>query len=363
MNDHYYALIMAGGGGTRLWPVSRRSRPKQMIRLFDERSLFQNSVERLEGLFPPDRIWIVTISDQADDLQRQCPQLPKENFILEPMPRGTASAVGLAATRLAQKDPDAVMAVLTSDHYIRNITLFHKLLLTGREAAEDNYLVTLGISPTSPSTGYGYIKFGSVLGVYRDVRVFHSAGFIEKPDQSTAEQFLSSGNYAWNSGMFIWRANRFLEETARQMPVLYRGLKEIINVSGSSSDLETIRSIWENLKPQTIDYGIMEGAEKAAVIPAESLGWNDVGSWESMFEVLPVDENGNIFVNSDSLHLDTKDTLVFDTSHQRLIVTIGIEDLMIVETEDVLLICRRDEGQNVREAVDRLTAVDRTDIL
>jgi mannose-1-phosphate guanylyltransferase len=363
MHNDFYALIMAGGGGTRLWPVSRRSRPKQMIRFFDGETMFQTSVRRLDGLFTPERIFVVTVSEQAEQLQAQCPEIPRENFILEPSPRGTASAIGLGAIHLCNKNPQAIVAVLTADHFIKDEVRFRNLLETSYSVAQETYLVTLGITPTFPSTAYGYIQIGLPLGSRDGVDVFSVDGFREKPDQSTAEKLLLSGDYAWNSGMFILQGDTFLNEAARQMPDLYQGLKEIESSLGSQDELVTTSRVWERLTPQTIDYGIMEGAEKVAIIPGKGLGWNDVGSWESLFESLPTDENGNIFVNSDSLSLETTNTLLFDDAQKRLVVTVGLDDLVIVETKDVLLICKKEDSQKVRNVVEELKRSGRGEII
>ena len=225
MLANYYAVIMAGGGGTRLWPLSRKARPKQMLRLLEERSLFQTSVQRLDGVFPPDRIYVVTVEEQAAELQQQCPQIPAENYLLEPMPRGTASVIGLAAVALKRRDPQAVMAVLTSDHYIGNEPGFRELLAAAYDVAQEDYLVTLGISPTFPATGYGYIQRGALLGSYRDYEVYRALRFKEKPAEKQAQRMLASGDHSWNSGMFVWKVDRILEEFAGRclsLPALWR---------------------------------------------------------------------------------------------------------------------------------------------
>ena len=200
MIDNYYAVIMAGGGGTRLWPLSRQSMPKQMLRLIDERSLFQIAVQRLAGVFPPDRILVVTVADQADVLRQQAPEIPDGNFLLEPEPRGTASVVGLASIVLKKRDPIAVMVVLTSDHFIGDVDKFHQLLRSAFLVARDGYLVTLGIEPTAPSTGYGYIHRGESIGKYQGLNAYQVLKFKEKPDAKNAIQMLATGDHSWNSG-------------------------------------------------------------------------------------------------------------------------------------------------------------------
>ncbi len=354
MFDHYYAVIMAGGGGTRLWPLSRKAKPKQMLRLLDERSLFQTAIDRLDGIFPPERILVVTVEDQASELLEQCPAIPEENFLLEPMPRGTASVVGLAAIVLQKRDPEAVMAILTSDHIIGNEEGFRHLLLSAYEVAQEGHLVTLGIKPTFPATGYGYIHRGNKLGLFRGLEVYEAIRFIEKPDQDRARVMLAEGDYAWNSGMFVWRVDKILGEFETQIPALFTSLSEIDSALGTSRESETIYDQWSHIEPETIDYGIMEGANKVAVIPAEGLDWSDVGSWDSLFDVIKGDQEGNIVMGGKHIGLETSNSLVYVTQEHRLIVTIGVEDLVVVDTGDVLLVCHKEQAQEVRKIVNQL---------
>lgn len=353
-SEHYYAMIMAGGGGTRLWPLSRQTRPKQMLSLFDDRTLFQTSVQRLAGVFPPERIYVVTVEEQAAELHAQAPEIPAENFLLEPQPRGTASVVGLAAVAMRQRDPQAVMAVLTSDHFIGNEQLFHSLLGSAFDLAMDGYLVTLGIEPTFPATGFGYVQRGELLGTYRQLLAYRVLQFKEKPDDEQARAMLAAGDHSWNSGMFAWRADRILAEFKRQMPELAAALAQIEHSWGTSMRMDAMERVWLGLKTETIDYGIMENASQVAVIPASGLGWNDVGSWDSLFEVLSGDENGNIIMGGEHVGLDTHKSLVYMSQERRLIVTIGIEDLVVVDTGDVLLVCHKDQAQRVRQVVNQL---------
>jgi mannose-1-phosphate guanylyltransferase len=354
MSEHYYAVIMAGGGGTRLWPLSRKARPKQMLRLIEERSLFQTSVQRVNGVFTPDHIYVVTVEEQAAELQEQCPEIPRENYLLEPMPRGTASVVGLAALALQHRDPQAVMAILTSDHFIGNEDGFRQLLLSAENVAQDGYLVTLGIEPTFPATGYGYIQRGDLIGVYNGQETFHVLRFIEKPSEDQAQKMIADGDHAWNSGMFVWKADRIMEEFRRQMPDLFAGLQRIAASWGGPDQQKVLKRVWPGIKSETIDYGIMEGAINVAVIPAAGLGWNDVGSWDSLFDVLPADEQGNIVMGGKHVGLDTSNSLVYVNQEHRLIVTIGVDDLVVVDTGDVLLVCHKEQAQQVRNVVNHL---------
>jgi mannose-1-phosphate guanylyltransferase len=359
MSEHYYAVIMAGGGGTRLWPLSRQTHPKQMLHLIGEQSLFQTSVRRLEGVFPPERICVVTVQKQAEELKRQCPEIPPENFFIEPMPRGTASVVGLAAIALQYRDPQAVMAILTSDHYMGNVGLFHKLLLAALEVAQEGHLVTLGITPNYPATGYGYIHMGDLLGRYNDLDVYRAVRFKEKPDEDQARDMLEGGDHVWNSGMFVWRTDKILDEFTRQMPELHTRLTAISRAWGTNEEGDVLHQVWPQIEPETIDYGIMENAENVSVIPATGLDWSDVGSWDSLFDVLPLDDDGNIVMSGQHISLDTKDSLVCSEGEQRLVVTIGIDDLMVIDTGDVLLVCKRNQAQMVRQIVDQLKETNR----
>ncbi|NPV57313.1 MAG: NTP transferase domain-containing protein [Anaerolineae bacterium] len=342
---------MAGGGGTRLWPLSRRSRPKQMLTLGGHRSLFQMAVDRLGGLLPPERILVVTVAEQAAALQAQVPEIPKENYLLEPMPRGTASVVGLAAVALHARDEQAVMAVLTADHYIDNETEFHFLLQDGVTIAREGYLVTLGIPPTYPATGYGYIQRGKRAGAYGHHIAYSVVRFKEKPSEDLARKFIKRGDHDWNSGMFIWSVSRILEEFQAHMPDFHAHLTELSAHWDARDRDAVVREVWTQITPQTIDYGIMEKTDRAMVIPANELGWNDVGSWDSLFDVLPSDENGNIVIGKNILDMDSRDSLVHGENSDRMIVTIGVRDLVVVDAGDVILICPKTESQKVRQMV------------
>ena len=352
--DHTYAVIMAGGSGTRLWPVSRKDHPKHTLSLLEERTLFQITVDRLSGFWPVDHILVVTAADHASELRQQAPQLSLENFLLEPEPRGTASVIGLAASVLARRDPRAVMVVLPSDHFIRNRDLFHLVLRVAVEVAKKNYLVTLGITPTFPATGYGYIQRGDLLPEKFAYPVYRVSKFKEKPGEAEALEMLRSGDHSWNSGMFIWRADAILKEFARQMPDL-KAVLDHIGAARSPEERETVLSSeWPRLENRTIDYGVMEHAERVTVLPASGLGWSDIGNWDSLFDVLIPDELGNIVFSGKHKGIDTYGSLIYGNGEDRLVVTIGVDDLIIVDNGDVLLICRKDQTQKVREVVEQL---------
>ena len=355
MTEHTYAVIMAGGGGTRLWPVSRKEKPKQLLPLIGQDTLFQSTVQRLENLFPPERILVVTVEEQAREMRLQAPEIPEENYLIESAPRGTASVVGLAAAVLYKRDKDASMAVLPSDHFIRNRDLFHYLLNAAFDVAENGYLVTLGITPTQPSTAYGYIQQGEPLTGDYKYPTYNVKSFKEKPDERTAQKLLHTGDHSWNSGMFIWRADVILKEIDRQLPELGNVLKKISAAWQTENQASVLNENWNGLKNVTVDYGVMENAERVAILPAGGLGWSDVGMWSSIFEVLLPDMNGNIATNS-KLHLayETHNTLVYGSNNDRLIVTIGVDDMVIIDGGDVLMVCKTEQSQKVKDVVAHL---------
>jgi mannose-1-phosphate guanylyltransferase len=355
MGSNYYAAIMAGGGGTRLWPLSRKKRPKQALKFFGDQTLFQVSVERILPIIEPVNVLVLTVKDQAEILSKQQELLLPKNFIIEPSPRGTASAIGLAAIYLNHRDPGSVMACLTADHYMTNEPAFCELLLAAYEAALDNHLVTLGITPEAPDPTYGYIHKGDASNKYRGLQAFTVRAFKEKPDADLARKYQQSGEYSWNSGMFVWRTDRILKEIQRQMPDLFSGLQEIEKALDTDRERETVDAVWSELKSITIDYGVMEGADGVVVIPADDLGWIDVGDWNRLYNVLEKDEAGNVSDAESTLLLDSRGVLILQDGQRetgRLIAALGIEDLVIIDTEDVLLICRREAADQVKRLVD-----------
>lgn len=349
--EHVYAVVMAGGGGTRLWPMSRKKHPKQMLSLVEDRSLFQTSVDRLLPLLPLERILVVTAQEQVDGLHAQYPQLPRDNFIVEPLGRGTASCIGLAALHIRRLDPDGVMIVVTADHHIRDHDAFIRALGTAGAAAADGYLVTLGVTPTFPSTGYGYIRFGDSVGRIAGLDVFEVAAFIEKPDLPSAERFLAAGTYAWNSGMFVWRADRILGAIAELMPALNLVLSDLDQVWGTDAYWDRLSTLWPGLQRETIDYGIMERADRVAVVPVD-IGWSDIGSWDTVMAAHPADADGNVLLG-DVVQIEAGSTLAIAQSG-RLVVLVGVEDLIVVDTPDAVFITRRGLSQRVREVVKEL---------
>jgi mannose-1-phosphate guanylyltransferase len=350
--EHYYAMIMAGGGGTRLWPKSRGNTPKQLLPLVEDQSMFRVSVERLAPLFPPENIYIVTGRRYIDALRADAPEIPPENFIAEPSARNSGPAAALGLTVIRQRDPDAVVAILTADHHIAYKDRFRSVLHAAYDVARQGKIVTLGISPSFPSTGFGYIRRGEVLGDFGGFEAYESRGFAEKPNLETAVQFLQSGDYSWNSGMFIWQAAQGLDEFRRQQPEMAAQFDALGAHVGSSGFDAALDAMWAQVTNISLDYAVMEGAQNMAVIPVD-IGWSDVGAWDALFGVLECDTDGNCHKgHSDPpIMIDTKNTLVYA---DKLTVTIGVENLIVVDADDVLMICHRDHAQDVKKVVDHL---------
>jgi mannose-1-phosphate guanylyltransferase len=351
MAGNLFAIILAGGGGTRLWPVSRRESPKQALQLLGERTLFQMTVDRLRPLLPLDQILVVTARAQQPLLQEQVPDLGPAAFVIEPEGRGTASAIGLAALACRSRDPGSIMACLPSDHFIADSERFRSLLGMGTDLAAHGELVTFGIPPEYPASGYGYVQRGAALG---DTGAFRVRAFREKPAADVAAAYLASGDYYWNSGMFAWKAQRILAEIERQMPALHKALEAIRALPGAWAD-PGVAAIWQGLQSETVDYGIMEHAEQVAVVVAAGLGWKDIGSWDRLTEVLEADAEGNLVLAHNGLLLECRDNLVYQAGQAgKLIALLGTRDLVVVDTPDVLLIVPAAMSERVRQVVREL---------
>lgn len=350
MPNPLYALIMAGGTGSRLWPRSRTQHPKQFLDITGDLTMLQQSQQRLLPLIPIERTLVATNRQYVEIVTRQLPEMPPDNILGEPTGRGTAAAIGLAAVHLRKRNPDALMAVLTADHLIKKTDTFRQVLQAAADVASEDWLVTLGITPNYPETGYGYIERGEFLGMVGDFEGYRVERFVEKPDLARAESYVSSGNYAWNSGMFIWKVRRILEEMERHMPDLYEGLLKIEADINTVRAEETLLKLFPTLPNQTIDYGIMEKASQVAVLSVD-IGWHDVGSWSAVYDVLPRDKSNNVVVGR-HVTPDSVNSLIY--SPKRLVATLGLDDVVIVDTDDVLLVCPRSRAQDVKKIVDIL---------
>jgi mannose-1-phosphate guanylyltransferase len=353
VNHHLFAVIMAGGIGSRLWPRSRVATPKQFLDLLGPRTMLQETVERVEPLIPLERVLVVVSEDHAGTVQAQVPDLPAENILVEPGPRGTAPCVGLAAVALQQWDPTATMAVFPADHCIADAHGFRQAIAAAAHVAQKGYLVTLGITPDQPHTGYGYIQRGASLGEAEGLAAYSVQRFTEKPDAATAQSFVESGEYFWNGGIFIWRVATILAEMASLLPLLHSELQTVARTWKSPQRMETLATAWKRVPRTTIDYGIMEKATQVAVLPVD-IGWDDVGNWATLSGLVESDEANNV-VHGDGhpLLLDTTDTYVY-TSAGRLVTTVGLEGFVVIDTPDALLICPKEQAQAVRDVRERL---------
>ena len=361
-----HVVILAGGSGTRFWPLSREKMPKQLLNILGDRSMLAMTLDRACALVPEERIWIVTTRSQSNEIRRELHALHLNKFQLieEPAGRNTAAAIGLAAVKILHKDPKGVLAVLPADHHIDKENRFLELVEAGRNVAETGWLVTLGISPTRPETGYGYIWKGRPIENTLDINnlgvdVFKVIQFTEKPDQETAEKYLRSREFFWNSGIFLWRADQFMDEMKRSLPEHYRGLMEIGSLDDLSSHKDRIEKVYKELTAISVDYGIMEHSDKVAMIPAD-IGWSDVGSWAALREINEKDLDGNV-IKGNVLALDSRDSLLY--GQDRLVAALGVDGLVVVDTPDAVLVCRDDMSQDVRKIVKQLIDEDRDEAI
>jgi len=352
-----YALILAGGVGTRLWPHSRTKLPKQLLPLTGDKTMVQTTVDRIRSIVPVEQIFFATNYEYGQIISEQIPDVPRQNILAEPSAKNTAPCIGLAALHMRRLDPDAVMASLHADHHITNEEGFRQALLAAEEIAQEGYLVTLGIKPDKPETGYGYVERGDLLGQYNDHSVYRVNRFLEKPDLETAQTFVDSGRYFWNSGIFIWKLSTLMKAFELHTPELYGQFDRIDQELDAGNPIETA---WQGIKPVSIDVGIMERADKVAVIPVD-FGWNDVGSWAATYEVAERDDNLNVLHGDNIVVVDTKGSYV--RGHDRFIAVVGLDDVIVVQTEDALLVCAKDKAQDVKEVVNWLQAQKRDELL
>jgi mannose-1-phosphate guanylyltransferase len=351
-----YIVILAGGSGTRFWPLSRTALPKQLISLTGDRSMLQRTVDRILPLNPT-RILIVTNHLQAEETGRQMQQYVSVpiDVIAEPVGRNTAPAIGLAAALIASRDPSGVMVVLPADHFIKNETVLREKLAFAGEAALKGNLVTLGIMPSRPETGYGYIEADMDDGYGKGP--FPVKRFVEKPPLAEAVRYLEEGTFFWNSGMFIWGAATLLEEMRIYMPELHTRLNALISPGVSWCDdllKEQIDTLYNEIDAVSIDYGIMEKSDRVQMVPVE-MGWSDVGSWSALPELVEPDSRGTVCINAaGQINVDSTDCLIY--SDGRMVATVGVHDLVIVSTPDAILVCNRERCQDVKRVVEQLTA-------
>lgn len=353
-----FSVIMAGGGGTRFWPLSRKDLPKQYLNLSGNNALINETILRQNNIIPLNYTFIVTGRNQYKQLSEiLIKEIPEENIFLESVGRNTAPCILFAAMKIYEKYGDGVMCVFPSDHYITNITSFQNLLRNAIKMAETtNKLITIGIKPTFPSTGYGYIKFCPENQVENGYEVLE---FVEKPSHEAACEYINDGLYLWNSGMFIWKVSVIIDNFKRFLPRLYKPIEGIRNLLWTEKEKETLDGIYPGLQSISIDYGILERSNDVYVIPGD-FGWNDIGSWESLGSIFPSDKNGNI-VKADHISIDTRDCIIYGSKN--LIATIGLEEMIVVSVDDAILVCPKNRAQEVKQIVELLKINERFELL
>ena len=350
--DNLYGLILAGGVGSRFWPFSRVLEPKQFINIIGKESLLQNTVRRLQGLIHPKQIFFITNQVYFFELKKQIEKfhIPDDNIILEPQGKNTAPAIGLCVRLIEKKNKDAVLAVFPADHYIKDIKKFQGCIIRAVRCALNDFLVTIGIKPNKPATGYGYIKIKSKIKNQKSkINYFQVEKFLEKPSLDKAKKYVRSRDYFWNSGMFIWKVSVFRDELARYLPELYSQLWSI-------QAKEDVLKVWGKIKPISVDYGIMEYSKKIALVTADFY-WSDLGSWDVLDELQRKDKSGNVLPGN-SLDCGSQGLSAFSRG-DRLIATIGLKDLIIADTPDALLVCDKQKTQEVKKIVEQLKSGNR----
>jgi mannose-1-phosphate guanylyltransferase len=350
-----FGVVMAGGGGTRLWPKSRERYPKQMHALVTEKPLVQDTTERLQRILGEDRVYIVTNAHHAKVIESTMPFMAGK-MIIDPYRRDTAPCIGLAAVYLSKIDPDAVMGVFPSDPYIGIEDSFAQVVKVGGKLAAAGHVVTVGILPTGPETGYGYIEMGDAVEAADGVPVHRVRRFVEKPSKEKAEEYVAAGRYLWNSGMFMWSIPTVLSLFEKHMPDTFARLMRIREAIGTPNEAAVVDREYREMDKISIDYGIMEKLDDILVVPG-AFDWNDIGNWATVCDITPKDTDGNVVQAHRHIGIDTTDSLIVGTGG-RVVATIGVNDLIIIDTEDAILICRKDRAQDVKKIVDKLKERD-----
>lgn len=352
-----YGVIMAGGGGTRFWPLSRQKRPKQLLNLSGNDLMINETIDRIHQLIDYDDIYIVTNDIQAEDMRKAVEgRLKPENILSEPAARNTSACIGYAAEVLEKKCGGGIMCVFPSDHYIKDESKFVKVLSLGIEEVKNrDCLLTIGITPSFAATGYGYIQYEN--DAYNSHKVVK---FVEKPDTQTAEKYLNDGRFLWNSGMFVWRSATVLEEIKKYIPDVFTCISKIGKSLNTETEVEVIRKIYPTIPKVSIDYGVMEKSKRVRCMPGD-FGWNDVGSWDMLEAIHEKDSQGNIFLG-DHISIDSSNSVLY-SSTGKITAMIGIDDLIVVETEDALLISSKKRAQDVKKIVEYLQKNNRDELL
>jgi mannose-1-phosphate guanylyltransferase len=356
---HAYAVIMAGGSGTRFWPLSRRKHPKQLLALFGKHTLLEQTVTRLRGVIPPERIYIFTSEWVRDQIVRLLPRIPPNQIVAEPASRNTAPTLGVAAHEILRRDPDALMVALPADHVIQKPEAFRRALRAACQwASTEGRSVVLGIKPTRPDTGYGYVRFGSEAGRAAGEPIYQVEKFEEKPDLAAAQRYLASGDFCWNAGMFVWRATTLVHNLERFQPEMARQLEQICSGGGVRGHTK-FRRIFPKLQKISIDYALMQRIPNVFGVSAD-IGWSDVGSWGVVYDLEEKDGQGNV-QPPETISIQSGGNMI--VSPRKLVVTVGVQNMVIVETKDALLVCGREHSQDVGKAVQELERRGRRKLL
>jgi mannose-1-phosphate guanylyltransferase len=350
-----HAIIMAGGSGTRFWPRSRRDRPKQLLRLAGESTMLQQTVARVEHLVPPERVFIITGADQAEATRAQLPELPSRNIVAEPAPRDTAPCVALAAGMVASKDPSGTMIVMPADHVIEPVEAFRTSVRAAEDVVDDDptALVTFGVTPNRPETGYGYIERGEELAKKQGIPVYRVLQFREKPDRATAERFLAAGNFLWNAGIFVWRARTILDAIREHRPRLGEAFEPILQALGTADEPKILARHFPQLERVPIDKAVMEHAPTVRVLEVP-YDWNDVGDWRALATLLERDAAGNA-IEGHVVARDTRDSIII-SDDGGIVATLGVDDLVVVHSGKATLVARKDRLDDLKVLVESLAA-------
>ncbi len=346
-----YSLIMAGGSGTRFWPGSKAAKPKQYLNLFGSESLLQSTISRFAKFTSNDNIYIVSGKNQAKVLEEQTTMLPKSNLIYEPVGKNTLPCIGLAAMFAEKENPDGIMVVSPADHLIENDELFKDTVLAASKIADKrDGIVTIGITPTYPATGYGYVQTAEDITGSEKIRQYKVEQFVEKPDETTAKSYLAKGGFFWNSGLFVFKVSVFIDAVKEFAPQLYSDLRKIQAELGMPTFENTLDTIYRAVESISVDYGIMEHARNIYLVEGNFV-WNDLGSWESVYLTSKKDENQNA-VSGESVIIDSKNSYV--SSDSGLIALVGLDDVIVVQDGNTTLVCKRDKAEEVKKVVDNL---------
>jgi len=355
-----YTLIMAGGSGTRFWPRSKAANPKQYLNIFGEESLLQSTINRFREFSSSENIYIVSKKSQANILEKQTSLLPKQNLIYEPVGKNTLPCIGLAAMFVHKTNPNGIMVVSPADHLIRDNKLFKDTAIKASKLADQyNGIVTIGIKPSYPSTGYGYVQIEKEIGAKNAIKQFKVKQFVEKPDESTANGYINEGGYYWNSGLFVFKVSVFLDAVKKFAPDIYTGLKKIQSAIGSPDFNETLESVYNSFENISVDYGIMEHANNIYLVEG-NFNWNDLGSWESVYLADNKNANGNA-VSGESIIIDSKNSYVY--TEKGLIALIGLDNVIVVRDGDTILVCNRENAEDVKKVVNKLKAENKNQYL